>query len=169
MRLSVIALAASLLSFSAAAHADTFNFSFNVPGTSAVGFANGLSDSGVITAAANGNGSFTATSLTGPDLAALVAPGGFAFNDNQLFPDQVGELDFNGLAFTDITGDTVGIFFDNISNIYLANVELARGNAVLEQAAFSLSPVAATPEPSSIALLGTGLLGIAGFCRRRLV
>ncbi len=32
-----------------------------------------------------------------------------------------------------------------------------------------LTPVAATPEPSSIALLGTGMIGMAGVLRKRLV
>ncbi len=168
MRLFAPALTASLFAFGAAAHADTFAFNFNVPGTSSVGFANGLSGSGTITATANGDGSFTGTSLTGPGLAALVAPNTFAHNDNQLFPTQAGQLDFGGLAFTDVVGDTADIFFDSTTTSYFANIELARGNSVLQSATFALSPVSPTPEPSSLALLGTGILGIASFCRRRL-
>ena len=32
----------------------------------------------------------------------------------------------------------------------------------------TITPVAATPEPSSIALLGTGVIGVAGVLRKRL-
>ena len=122
----------------------------------------------MITATANGDGSYTATSLTGPNLAALLPPGHFAFNDNLLFPNQTGKLDFNGLALSDTMGNLIDIFFDGVSNTYLGEVILPAGNAVLQPTTFSLAPTSVTPEPSSIGLLSTGLLGLAGFYRRRL-
>jgi hypothetical protein len=41
------------------------------------------------------------------------------------------------------------------------------GNSESDYALDNLSAVVATPEPSSITLLGTGILGFAGFVRRR--
>ncbi len=41
------------------------------------------------------------------------------------------------------------------------------GNISYVPAGTALQPVAVTPEPSSVALLGTGILGAAGVLRKR--
>ena len=60
-----------------------------------------------------------------------------------------------GYTFT-FSGDTLDIFYAGIthSGIY--------------DATFSYAPASATPEPSSIALLGSGMMGVVGIVRRRL-
>ena len=71
-------------------------------------------------------------------------------------------LDDGGLSFADMVNATsydVNTFYSSLSDSYLTILQDAEGNDEFFPTSFTLSAV--TPEPSSIVLLGTGLLGVA--------
>lgn len=159
------------------------------------GSGGGVSGTGTLVTLSNGNGSYTITSITGTGVTGLINPDGFGTNDNLLFPDSAsGLVDQNGFSFTDVMGDTgydVNLVSDGLADgNYLINLtdtdgdtqQIPAGSFVIDpvtadatgnvrEFSFSFASVAdaaaVTPEPSSIALLGTGLLGVAGLLKRR--
>ena len=177
MRFSHLVVAAGLSAISLAAHADlvgdTINVSAAYPTTAAV-----TTNLGDFTVPSGFNNYPTA-----PAQALLT----FA-----LFPTQIlitadqsvaqTPSAFYGLEFTDLTnsdiasatidpsstfpGPVVSLENSNEVLVNFASLAVTNGDALVIDLTFT-PPAAATPEPSSIALLGTGVLGVAGTMRRR--
>jgi hypothetical protein len=159
---------------STAARADTFTFSFE-------GFL--FSGSGTFTATeVNNTDIYNITSVTGSvtdgagtsDINKLLGDNKFQGNDNVLIYPGTGIFDEK---FFD--SDGVSFSLDNGNDVNL-NDTLGFENAVggpprgIDFTEFDIVDVTkdgsdpAVPEPSSLALFGTGILGLAGAVRRRL-
>ena len=178
--LLLCALGTALLG-SQVAKADTFSFTFT--GTVPLNIA-GLtfSGSGYFTANQIGStdnynitdvygGSVTASDGTSSDISGILAANTFQGNDNVLIfpPEALGTkfFDHNGVSFSLVDGVDINL-----------NDTLGFENAVAGAGPFDFTeldivdvdradPPAATPEPGSLALLGTSILGGAGILRRR--
>jgi hypothetical protein len=165
---------------SASALADPLTFDFSFTG------ANGISGSGVFTATSDGTNQYlidsivSGTTNTGSGAAktisTLLAPGNFpgtggGANDNLLLFTQSTDtysLDLNGMSYELANGAEVNLFSvgGHGDDILLQRVG---GNQVAESVDLTITEVASpVPEPGTLALLGTGVLGLAGVVRRRL-
>jgi hypothetical protein len=143
------------------AHADSFTFTIGGP----------ESGSGTLTTNGLSSGSYLITKITGTfdgsAITSLLAPGGFAGNDNLLFPASP-QLDGVGLSFQTANGDVWNIeclsaaitpCFQPIVYEVLLDVG---GTPVGQDGphTFDATPTVPTPEPNSVALmvLGMGLV-----------
>ena len=147
------------------AHADSFDFAFTTN--------TGISASGVfVTTDTEVGGYYTILSIDGTQTdggvmgaTTLLAPGSYGDNDN-LFSTDFPFFDVAGATYSVGTVDYNIYNLNGIPTICDSNNE--PGQCYIGQGVpIATGQLTATPEPSSLVLLGTGILSAAGAARRR--
>jgi hypothetical protein len=181
-RLSAVLCILFLAAFaSTSALADSFNFSFGNTGDNFYG-------SGVLTGDSIGNGQFLITDVRGTTtynffgthnetITGVLAPGTFPVgflmvpNDNILYyPPSYGlgntYFDLGGLSYGLSDGTNVKLYFSN--GEFYGQTFNGQSIGLPAFETIHIDPAASpVPEPSSLMLLGTGVLGLAGVVRRK--
>ncbi len=172
--LGLCILALATLAASSTAHADTFNFSFSGALFSA---------SGTFTATEEGvTGVYDLTGVSGTvqnwagssNITSLIGLNKFGGNDNKLIYPGIVSLfflpvqffDSNGVSFALADGDDINL--NDSWSAEQAVIGAPKGLALSEPDTITIVRNSPVPEPSSLALFGTGIFGIAGAMRLKL-
>ncbi|HEY0264680.1 MAG TPA: PEP-CTERM sorting domain-containing protein [Granulicella sp.] len=165
--------------------ADTITFSFDKPSASSV---NQFSGSGTLTVEEQSTGVYLVTGIAGTiaegskvgsgstvAIASLIAPGLQNGNDNLIYdPADKGKFfTQQGLAFTLADGSIIDLYkgdaklYENAAHGSSQFSEGLKLTASADIPSTPSVPTAAAPEPNSLMLVGTGILGLAGLVRRK--
>ena len=182
-----IALLAAAFAAAPVALADSFNYTYTQGGVTATGILTGNSVSSGVYDITSGTINLTDLSNANIDGSGILVPipsngnfytgGGTILSflppwNSNLYPNQNPEIDYYGAFTFDLTsgaGNGSGVYIGAIGandyQIFAGNWDIANLDG---GGTFSTTPVSPTPEPSSLLLLGTGLLGAAGIARRKI-
>ncbi|MCU1285335.1 MAG: hypothetical protein JWO13_1685 [Acidobacteriales bacterium] len=173
-----LALVVLLAAFSTPAMADNFtlgSYSFSTGGN---GYVDNVSTGGFRLVGSNGAGCCNNTTLS----TTFTSSGTVSFNwnaqsyDADGFPYDPASINFNGTDITyvsgipDVTYSASGFWSLNVNNGDVLKFNIYTTDGGFGPGSISVSNYndsTATPEPGSLFLLGTGLLGMGGAVRRK--
>lgn len=160
--LGILAVLCCALAFATHSRADAINFTYSGDGVTASGTLFGIS---------NGNGTWSVTGIAGTyngtaigGIVPLGADPSYIYNNLLYYPADPLFVDNGGILFNVPGVGDVNLYYDPSFGYVNTTGDLSRGFVTTPVAvAFSAS----APEPRTLVLVGTGILGMLGIYRRR--